>query len=437
MDCQQALNELGPLIDGELPAAERAEVEAHLAECDGCRAACAALRADDAELLRAFQPQRTAGARLADRLVDQLRAEHHRRTRWQSWAVLLVAAAAGFLLAVLIFQPSLRRGPSPSRTRPLARLALATGPTEVRAPRAVSWLTCPPQGEIDAGATVRTTDGARCELEASDGAQLRLDEGTVVELPTPGCVKLAQGELFSAVPFGCPSQKIEMPEAVIETSHGKLDVSCSPGKASLTVIEGQANLECKSGVRQVAAGQYVRLTDGQIEESTAVADPLQATAWINELLVLKGPDNPELAERLNDILAQVGQAKLSYLYEDEIRRLGSRAALPLLRFIESPRSRTNLTARVSAARLAADLADSSVVGDLIALLADDDANVRVYAAQALQRLTGTNQGRPADEWQEDAAACQPTLDAWRAWWQSRQSPSPAPGNGNPRGVKSK
>ena len=34
---------------------------------------------------------------------------------------------------------------------PLARLALATGPTEVRAQAAEAWFTCPPAGDINAG----------------------------------------------------------------------------------------------------------------------------------------------------------------------------------------------------------------------------------------------------------------------------------------------
>lgn len=427
MDCPQALNELDRLIDGELPAEARAAVEAHLADCDACRAVCANLRAADAELLRAFMIGRTAASLVADRVIEQLPSQAVRRRDWRSWGAPLLAAAAGFLLAVLVLRPPFGRRPAAMPAMPLARLALATGPTEMRAPAAEAWFACPPAGEINAGASVRTTDGARCEIEARDGTQIRLDSGTLIELPTAQCVKLAQGELYSTVPGGGAVLKIETPGAVVQASQGKFDVACSPGEASLTVLEGSANLECKSGVRRVAAGERVRLTDGQIEESAPVADPLQATAWINELLLLKGPDNPELAERLNDILAQVGQAKLSYLYEDDIRRLGSRAALPLLRFIESPRSHANATARISAARLAADLADSSVIGDLIALLADDDASVRVHAARALKRLTGLDQGRPADAWRDDPEACQPALESWRAWWQARRAAYPKTG----------
>jgi len=53
------------------------------------------------------------------------------------------------------------------------------------------------------------------------------------------------------------------------------------------------------------------------------------------------------------------------------------------------------------------------------LLADDDPRVRVYSAQALERLTGKNQGRPAAEWADDLPDCQPALDAWIAWWREQ------------------
>lgn len=436
MDCQQALNELGRLIDGEMPAAERAALEAHLAECESCRVACDGLRIADAELLRAFLPRRQAAAALADRVISELRREQapneaHRYHRWRSWAVPLVAAAAGFLLAVLVLEPPIgaRRDTTPRTSLPMATLALATGPTQMRTSADGVWMGCPPTSAIEAGACVRTADGARCEIESNDGAQIRLDAGTVIELPTPRCVKLSQGELYSAIPGGGAVFKVETPDAVIAASQGKFDVSCSPGEASLTVIEGSASLECKSGTRRVSAGERVRLADGRIEETAPVADALQATAWVNELLVLKGPDNPELAQRLNDILAQLGQAKLRYLYEDEIRRLGSRASLPLLRYVASPRSRSNEAARTAAVRIAADLADSSVIGDLIGLLNDGDPDARFHAARALERLTGTNQGRPADAWREDLAACQPTIELWRAWWQSHRATYARPGDG--------
>lgn len=91
----------------------------------------------------------------------------------------------------------------------------------------------------------------------------------------------------------------------------------------------------------------------------------------------------------------------------------------ILRYVQSPRSQDNESARISAARIAADLADSTVIGDLIRLLADGDPRVRAYSAAALERLTGKNQGRPAKAWADDLTDCQPALDAWTDWWRER------------------
>ena len=417
MHCDEALPELGRLIDGEAALPDRAALIEHLAHCERCSAACDEMRAADAALLRAFMPRRRAAASVADRVIEQLRNERGRQRRVGLWSLALVSAAAGFLLAVVLFWPD-SNPQRPTAAVPLARLALATGLTEVRPAAAVPWFGCPTNSKIERGSCVRTSDASRCEIEANDGTQIRLDAGTVIELPNPRCVRLSQGELYSAIP-GVEQFKIELPDAVVEATGGKFDVSCSPGESSLTVIEGSASVSCKSGTQRVAAGEYVRLVGGQINESSTVADPLQATAWVNELLLLKGPENPELIERLNDILAQIGHAKLSYLYEDEIRRLGSRAALPLLRFVASPRSRSDEVSRVAAARIAADLADETVIGDLIALLANNDALVRFHATRALKRLAGADYGVPADGAEQDSDTFDATREGWETWWQTR------------------
>jgi hypothetical protein len=259
MDCNKALNGLVRLMDGEAPDDDRPPLEAHLAECFNCRTTYDAMRLDDALLLRAFKPRRIAAAMLAERVIEQLQAGRRRHQRVRSWATMLSAAAAGFLLAVLM----LRQPPStsPSLDPPVAQFAPATGTVE----------------------------------------------------------------------------------------------------------------------------------------------------------------DPELAERLNDLLAQVGRAEMSRLYEDEIRRVGSRAGLPLLRYVESPRSQSDTASRHAAARIAGDLADKRVLGDLVALLGDDDPEVRFHAARALHRVSGTDRGHPPEAWKDDPLSCQSTREAWQEWWQLRST----------------
>jgi hypothetical protein len=53
--------------------------------------------------------------------------------------------------------------------------------------------------------------------------------------------------------------------------------------------------------------------------------------------------------------------------------------------------------------------------------------VRFYVARALERLTGTNQGRPADAWRNNLSECGPAIELWQAWWQSHRTTYGRPG----------
>src|SRR5262249_62024218 len=46
--CESFISKLSPLMDGELPAAERVRVEAHLASCSQCSARASDFRAESA-----------------------------------------------------------------------------------------------------------------------------------------------------------------------------------------------------------------------------------------------------------------------------------------------------------------------------------------------------------------------------------------------------
>src|SRR5688572_5673371 len=99
LECEQAMAMISARIDGQLRApADVVAVEAHLAECAGCRALADALESQDARLTRAFAPRRTAAAGVADRVLSELGAQAPPRRRlWPHW---LAAAAAGFFVAL-------------------------------------------------------------------------------------------------------------------------------------------------------------------------------------------------------------------------------------------------------------------------------------------------------------------------------------------------
>ena len=139
---------------------------------------------------------------------------------------------------------------------------------------------------------------------------------------------------------------------------------------------------------------------------------------MQSLLMRKGHDSPELGDRVNRLLANLGRSKMANLYEDEIRSLGEHAVLPLLRFVQSPTSRDDPYQRQSAMAIIADVAPTWVIGDLIGLLSDDEPHVRTQAATALLRLTRQTHGRAPTAWSAPLSDCEESLQRWHQWWQT-------------------
>jgi hypothetical protein len=142
------------------------------------------------------------------------------------------------------------------------------------------------------------------------------------------------------------------------------------------------------------------------------------------LLTRKGHADPELEQRVDKLLAQIGRSKAAWLYESEIRRLGEYGVLPLLRYVESPDSALEPSRRLTAMQIASDLSPAWAIGDMVQLLADDDPEVRVLAAKALQRLTGLTQGFPPEKWRERSAEIDQAQAEWRGWWEANRVSPP-------------
>jgi hypothetical protein len=135
------------------------------------------------------------------------------------------------------------------------------------------------------------------------------------------------------------------------------------------------------------------------------------------LLAQGNSEHPELTQRVDQLLANVGAAKLSLLYEDELRRLGDAGVPPLLAYLATTRETPDAAQRAIAARIVADVADSHRIADLIALLTDASADVRYHAARGLERLTGRDQGCTPQSWQSQPwAACESAHQKWLDWW---------------------
>lgn len=458
MRCETALNQLNARTDGELPAGDAAALDAHLAECAECRAEAEGLSAIDGDLRRAFVPRRQAAGRLADDTIAQMSAWHGalapdapaQAVRFRfAWGQALVGLAAGFLLAVAVFQPW-HNGPGPRRRpvaarrepstttaapaafaavarQPIARLSVASGPVEMCDPSQAQFLACPVEAAIGHDAVVRTGPNTRCEISLEEGGALRLDCNTEVRLREPDVVEVSHGRLWGCSPPGQKGLRIESGGGTILASAAtQMAVDCQPQATRLVVVDGAASVQAGPEKFAIARGQQARIVAGIVEQPPESCDPWLETAWVNSVLALRGAEHPELIERVNRLLANVGAAKLSLLYEDELRRLGDGGVPPLVAYLTATRETPLVAQRVTAARIVADVAESRWIADLIALLNDANAEVRFHAARGLERLTGRNQGFETQAWQTASApSCETTFQKWVSWWSTNRDRYPA------------
>src|SRR5262245_24094669 len=169
MSCVEIHERLSAYHDRELPAEEQTRVERHLASCSSCTRELAALGGLERDLGEALVPGGPSHAELAERVIERLHAERgQRRPRLGMAIALPLAAAAGFLVAYLIFgHGATHRRESDSRPD-FARLTVATGAVEVRDPGEASWRPLATGGGVERGSALRTPIAVKCALALSD-----------------------------------------------------------------------------------------------------------------------------------------------------------------------------------------------------------------------------------------------------------------------------
>jgi hypothetical protein len=448
MRCEDVLEQLNARADGELPAAQATALEAHLAECSNCRGAAETIPAIDAELRDAFVSRRAAAGRLGDRTALMARELANTATgtsppnvalasavpeswpapRW-AWAQMLAGLAAGFLLAITWFRPWEKQALAPEvllPIEPVAHLAIATGPVEVQPAGEIQAFTCPESGPIARDSIVRTGPKAQCELSLQNGNALRLDCNTEVKLHKSKVVEVNRGRLWTCSQPGRGDVEIESAGCrVVAKPSAQLAIDCQPPAARLIVLNGAVNVQTAAQSLEVGPEKQVRLVRGVVQEPTW-CDTSVETAWVNSVLALRRSDHPELADRVNRLLANVGAAKLSLMYEDELRRLGDDGVPPLLAYLTTTRDTPNTAQRATAAGIVADVAQPRWIPDLIELLTDPNENVRYCVARGLERLTGRDQGLKPETWQSGPwKSCQAAHQKWLKWWTANRDRYPA------------
>jgi hypothetical protein len=475
MNCNQFLDRMSAWIDGQLEPAERAELEEHLQECAECQNAAETTRDLHGDLVRAFEAPRRAAARAADRVIAALPSPamplpSTALAPRPGWAAVAAAMAIGFLMALLVVpsgrsqraEEDLRMTPGEGSASalptlvaaPVARLVAATGPEGVefsdhtrgtwQAITKLPHFQCPSEGSI------RTNENARCELMTADGCVVRMNSGTEVVFQSAGCVELKRGEIWcrsnaqtplevlpalagTAAENALPKKASSPWSCVASDATCLMCVTESGEKASVTAASGNVSVKGRDGNMQLAPSETATITRERIDRDQS-SDRLLATSWMQPLLIRKGHADRELAERVDDLLAQTGRSPQSESYEAEIRSLGEFAVLPLLQYLESPSAAVDADRRGIAMQIVSDLAPAWAIADLISLLENPDAEVRFLSAAALQRITKQTQGVSGETWRGNRGEWEPALNAWQSWWTRNSNRFPARFDDEPRSL---
>jgi ferric-dicitrate binding protein FerR (iron transport regulator) len=432
MNCNEAEPKLNEFLDGELADAETQAVDAHLATCPECARALETLRAQDRELDAAFAPLRDEAEALAGRIIAAVHQEPvqipvPRRTI--AWSPILTAAAAGFLVAALLYRssppdPALAEAlqrcatiekqleeernsaalpPLPLLKKPMATLAVATGAVEVKTDG--DWQPLPLGGGVERGTSVRTVGPAKCALDWLDGSEVRLNADTEIHLETHRKLQLRRGQIFCRTTPNVSRLEVAIEQTKVEALGTTIDVS----HTTVTVFDETARL----GDQTVPAGYACPIVDGRVEPPRPAPELTYETRWVHDLLVLRKGPLPELDRRVSDLLAS---------HEPDLRVLGPACGPPLVRFVVAPDSRRDTGRRRKAARVLADVAGAPVVPDLVALLRDDDPQVRTQMARGLERLTGQTLGIEPGHW--TGFGCVEKgggAEAWNAWLKQNEA----------------
>lgn len=400
MNCDQFQQTISAYHDSEVTSEIRAEVELHISQCQACRQIAEELRQLDAQLRKTIRKNSSSKRSVADRVINQLSIQTtlaKKPSHSHFWNILM-AMAAGFLLAVIFWKPweeQLVHQPITVPV-PVAQLAVATGPVEI-SNDSQNWFQCNPSSFLNVGDRLRTDNSELCEIQTQEKATIRMATDTRVCIVDDDLVQLEQGRLWCSTDLNKTWLGVETPHGSVSFL-GKCDIQQSQSTTEILLIEGEASVKSQHDEKAMTAPQCFRIVDSRVIEAPLL-DPFFATSWINELLVEKGESDPEFDKRVNRLLASIGRAKMTNLYESELRALGPSCAKPIGQFILScPDSPGETRRRQYAAKILADVAGKRAIPELIQLLNDNNGEVRFHAARCLERLTGQNLGVKPSAW---------------------------------------
>ncbi|MDA1231503.1 MAG: hypothetical protein O2856_12070 [Planctomycetota bacterium] len=429
---------LGAYLDRELAPDELTAAEARLAQNSTDLDELSQLRELDQKLRRVLVPPTFSESRFLAELersstptsgtsnalttvslrcdVDPLSPSH--RSVWARTVTVTTVMLILSAVAVLFFVNPFAGAPTGiianGAELGVARVVRMVGLVDYRGPQESSWKRCDVGTAVPivAGGRLRTPASSLCEVETVAREVLRLNQQTELIVHNAEQIQLVTGELWCSTAASS--------QFTILVPGGRQNMETSPTATGLQQFQCPSNSETQWSVQEQGT-KCVGVSDTMTEltrtglnrtdlktpsifscpvepgqswlvmnENTPVAtgreDRLLAIGWQLPLLATRQPDDPELQNHLQSLLARIGQTKMSSLYDSQIRRLGPPGTIPLIAFVRSPASRDKPALRHHAMQIIADLAPESTRSDLEVLVSDSDPTVSKFASAALARL---------------------------------------------------
>ncbi|MHC5109412.1 MAG: anti-sigma factor family protein [Planctomycetota bacterium] len=156
--------------------------------------------------------------------------------------------------------------------------------------------------------------------------------------------------------------------------------------------------------------------------------PLAVAAGFALAFLIMGPqwggsngNDPEA--RIRAMVSEWQQGDVTEVSELHLRALGSDSVPPLLDVVNNWAGDANASKRLAAARMIADLAGTSQIPAMIALLGDQSFEIQQLSDAALVRLTGWNRLEsiqpelgPGPTGTQGASCSNPQAE-WQEWWE--------------------
>ena len=326
MTCDEAQNLINAQIDGEISASDSERLREHLASCETCPRALRDITATDGILQNVFASNTAAADRVAGKVLTELRPIPKSR-RFVPWWSLIPAVAAGFAIAWFVLRPVENKSSLALNTaQTIGHLTVASGPVECRRPIDQAWFPLPQGAKLVPGTQLRTGAGVRCEVELTHSSTVRLNENTEIALLSPRRFDLKSGRAWSLMEQPAEEPFQVSADSVMFTAYDsqartyrvasrvlpfagpvRFDLQATANQAKLTVLEGSVTADAGSSQTTIESGAQLVCPDGHLGDPKLVADLASATSWLDEILRLKGRDNPELNHRIDDLLAQIAR----------------------------------------------------------------------------------------------------------------------------------